>query len=88
MRLRCEIETVAAVARVLPHNAPAGAPYSLAFTVVGDDGVATLKGFVGQVDTATRRVIFDALRQAGFRAVRWTRRSADGEHRREIVVQL
>lgn len=86
--MRCELEIIGAVARLLPVDAPAGAPYRLALTVVGDGGVATIKGLAGSVDTATRRAVFAALRAAGFHTVRWTRHAADGSEVREIRHRL
>jgi len=70
-------------------DSPLVGGYSFCVHVQGDEGVATLKGMVAQGFTKSCQVaIWDCLRSYGFRTVRWSRRSNDGQKIRKYERRL
>lgn len=68
------LEITAAIIRVWRGDAAHGAPFAEAVYVLGDEGVAILKGYRASAHTRdVRRAIAAALAQAGFREVMWYR---------------
>jgi hypothetical protein len=78
--MKCLLEITSAVLRLYPDDAAYGEPFELALFVVGDEGVATLKGLRsdGQLTTEDRKAFFECLRSHGFIEVKWKRYKKNG----------
>ena len=79
--ITCSDEILTVTLRTHPDGGGFGDDYDLCVTVIGDEGVATIKGLTTAVSTAHRRAIFARLRQLEFHTVRWTR------HKRGQVIE-
>ena len=88
--MKADLETTGAVIRLLGDGARFGDPFIGTAAVVGDEGTATVKALMlapgVQFGRAVDDAICDALRRAGFRAVRFSRHKAGRVVWRERVL--
>jgi hypothetical protein len=86
--MKCHLEITSAVLRVYEDGVEYGGPFKMAISLVGDEGIAILKGLrTDNLTMADKVAIFDCLIEHGFSEVQWRRRTENSSRlvRRKLI---